>query len=327
MTASIKVGLRQALRHPKLVWLLFAWYGLLALVPAVPAWTWWNGVLGASPEAAAALRRFDLGVFLDLTAGKGINGLGLLAGAAVAAGLIAFISSAFAFGGIIEVFASDDDRRPFMHRFFRGGGHFFWRYVRLAIIAGVCLAVATGVVSALQTAVISTAGESEWEPAGYLAGLAGITLFVVVAGFFLLALDYARIRVSRDDSRSMLRAYLSGLGFVVRRLLAVYGIAVAIIVFEVALVLGYVAYETNAPAAGTWGAIVVMITIQQVVVFGRVFLRVALVGAEQHFHATALPKPIPVAATEAVERTVPAVPVASETGAPAVPEGEPTPTQ
>ena len=218
MTASIKAGLRAAVRHPKLVWLLWAWYGLLALVPALPAWTWWNGVLGSSPEAASVLKRFDLGVFLDLTAGKGINGIGLLTGAAAAAGFVALVSSAFAFGGILEVFGTEDDKRSFMHRFFRGGGHFFWRFFRLAIMAGVCLVLATGAMSALMAAATAPMGKSEWEPAGYLGGVATMVVVAAVAALFLLALDYARIRVARDDSRSMLKAYASGLGFVLRRL-------------------------------------------------------------------------------------------------------------
>jgi hypothetical protein len=312
MTASIRVGVREAWRHPKLVCLLFAWHGLLALVPTLPAWSWWNGVLGASPEAAAVLKRFDMGIFLDLTAGQGINGLGLLTGAAVALGAIALLSSAFAFGGILEVLAARDDRRPFIHRFFRGGGHFFWRFLRLAAIAGVCLALATGIVSGLHTVATSAASESEWEPSAYLAGAAGVAIFLVVAAFFLLALDYARIRVSRDDSRSMLKSYFSGLAFVARRLPAAYGIAVAILAVEVVLVLAYVAYEANTPAAGTWAAIASLVLIQQIVVFGRVFLRVALVGAEQHFHVTALPKPAPAEAAAWARPEAPAPAVAAE---------------
>jgi len=319
MTASIEAGLRAALRHPKLVWLLWAWYGLLALVPAFPAWSWWNGVLGSSPEAASVLTGFDLGVFLDVTTGKGISGLGLLAGAAMAAAVVAFVSSAFAFGGILEVFGSDDDRRPFMHRFFRGGGHFFWRFFRLAIIAGAGLALAIGAVSAVMAGITAPMSESEWEPAGYLAGLASVVVALAVAAYFLLALDYARIRVARDDSRSMLKAYASGLAFVMRRLFTVYGIAAAILIVEVALVLAYVAYETNAAAAGTWASIATLFIIQQAVVFGRVFLRVALVGAERHFNVTAVPKPEPVAASEISASADPTL------GLPAPPEGERVP--
>ena len=306
MTASIKAGLRAAVRHPKLVWLIWAWYGILALVPAFPAWTWWSAALGSSPEAASALKRFDIGVFLDVTSGKGIDGLGLLTGAAVGAALVALVSSAFAFGGVLEVVGGGDDRRSFMHRFFRGGGHFFWRFVRLAITAGACLVLATGAVSALMAVAIAPMSESEWEPAGYLGGVASIVMFLVVASFFLLALDYARIRVARDDSRSMLKAYASGLGFVLRRLSTVYGIAIAILIVEVALVLGYIAYESRAPAAGTWGVITALVVVQQIVVVGRVFLRVALIGAERHFHMTALPTPVPVVVAEPSALVVPA---------------------
>lgn len=326
MTASIKAGLRAAVRHPKLVWLIWAWYGLLALVPALPAWSWWNGVLGSSPEAAAVLKRFDLGVFLDLTAGKGINGIGLLTGAAAAAGVVAFVSSAFTFGGILEVFGSDDDQRSFMHKFFRGGGHFFWRFFRLAIMAGVCLVLATGAVSALMAAVTSPMSKSEWEPAGYLGGIATMVVVAAVAALFLLALDYARIRVARDDSRRMLKAYASGLGFVLRRLFTVYGIAIAIVLLLVGLVLCYVAYETNAPAAGTWAAIAALFVIQQIVVLGRVFLRVALVGAERHFHLTALPKPVPLAVPFAAPFADLVPPIAPGPPAPADPGPEQIPT-
>ena len=314
MTASIKVGWRTAARHPGLVCLLWGWYGLLALVPAFPAWAWWNGVLGPSPEAASVLARFDLGVFLDLASTQGVSGLGLLAGTAMAVAAIAFVSSAFAFGGMLEVFGSEGERRSFMHRFVRGGGHFFWRFFRLALVAGVCLVLATGAVSGFVTAVTSPLSESEWEPAGYLAGLANIAVIVVVAALFLLALDYARIRAARDDTRSMLKAYFSGLGFVLRRLVPAYGIAIPFVGALAVLAVLYVAYETNAPAAGTWGSIALLVLIQQAVVIGRVFLRVGLVGAERHFHIDALPAPEPVAATAmtAPESPAPDMPISLE---------------
>ena len=314
MTASIRVGWRTAARHPGLVCLLWGWYGLLALVPAFPAWGWWNGVLGPSPEAASVLTRFDLGVFLDLATTQGVNGLGLLAGAAMAVAVIAFVSSAFAFGGMLEVFGSEGERRSFMHRFFRGGGHFFWRFFRLALVAGVCLVLATGAVSAIVTGVTSPLSESEWEPAGYVAGIANIAVIVVVAALFLLALDYARISVARDDTRRMLKAYFSGLGFVLRRLVPAYGIAIPFVGALAVLAILYLAYETNAPAAGSWGAIAVLVLIQQTVVVGRVFLRLGLVGAERHFHLEALPTPAPAAVREIVapESAAPDMPVPSE---------------
>ncbi len=105
----------------------------------------------------------------------------------------------------------------------------------------------------------------------------------------------------------MLKAYASGLGFVLRRLVPAYGIAIPFIGALAVLAVLYVAYETNAPAAGSWGAIALLVLIQQAVVAGRVFLRVGLVGAERHFHVTALPKPAPVAVDE-IPAPAPAAP-------------------
>lgn len=327
MTESISAGLRSALRHPKLLWLLWAWFSLLALVPALPAWTWWNGALGASPEAASVLSRFDMGVLTDVTAGKGINGIGLLTGTAAAAGIIALVSSAFAFGGIIEVLGSGDDSRSFMHRFFRGGGHFFWRYFRLAIMAAVCAVLATGAVSALMTALMKPLRESEWEPGFYLGSMATTGAVLLVAAFFMLALDYARIRVARDDSRSMLRAYVAGVGFVLRRMPAVYGILIAFLLLEVVLVAAYLAYETNTPAAGTWGALAALFIVQQAVVFGRVAVRVALVGGERHYHLAALPPRVPVVASPAEEPPAPEAPAPGLPSPGAGPEAAQIPTE
>jgi hypothetical protein len=296
MFASITDGLRAAGKHPKLILLIWAWYGLLAFIPTLPAWAWWNAVLGTSPEAAAVLKRFSVGVFADLARSAGVSGAGALMSVTVAVAIVALVSSAFVFGGILEVLGTEADRRSFMHRFYRGGGHFFWRYVRLTIVAGVCLVVVVGVVLAGFGAATAPLADSEWEPAGYLIGLANVTVAVLIVALFLLALDYARIRVARDDSRGMFRAYFGALGFVLRHLLTTYGVAIPIVTMLAVLMAGYLAYETIAPAAATWGAIAVLFLLQQAVVLGRVFLRVALVGAERHVDLVKRPLPIPAPA-------------------------------
>jgi hypothetical protein len=291
MFASIADGLRSAAKQPKLVLLLWAWYGLLALIPAVPAWAWWNGVLGTSPEAATILKGFSFGVWGELARSEGVSGMGLLTIATAAVLFLAWISSAFVFGGILEVFGSDGERRSFMHRFYRGGGHFFWRFVRLSLIAGVCLVLATGAVSALVVGATSRLADSEWEPASYLVGGVNALAFAIVAALFLLSLDYARIRVARDDARGMLREYAGGLGFVLRNVLTAYGVAIPFVAMLAALMLCYLAYETNAPAAATWLAIGLLFLIHQAVALGRVFLRVALVGAERRVDMVKRPLP------------------------------------
>jgi hypothetical protein len=295
MFASITDGLTSAGKRPKLLLLLWGWYGLLALVPSLPAWAWWNGILGPSPESARVLKGFSFGVFGELVRRDSVSGLRLLMAATAVLLVVAWLSSAFVFGGILEVLGTEDDRRSFMHRFFRGGGHFFWRFVRLSLTAVLCVVLAAGIVSVLAALVSSPLANTEWEPAGYFAGLGSVLAVVLVSALFLLALDYARIRAARDDARGMLKAYAGGLSFVLRNLLTTYGVAILFVVLLAALTVGYVAYESQSPAAATWGAIGTLFLVQQAVVLGRVYLRVALVGAERQVDVVYRPVPIPAA--------------------------------
>ena len=295
MMASITDGLRSAAKQPKLLLSIWAWYGLLALVPAMPAWAWWNAVLGSSPEGNTVLKHFSFGVWNEMVRAEGVSGLGLLMVVTAVLLVVAWLSSAFVFGGILDVLGSAGDPRPFMHRFYRGGGRFFWRFIRLSLVAVACVALAAGLVSGLVLGLLGRAPDPEWEAGGYLLGLGNALLVALVCGMFLLALDYARIRVARDGSRGMLRAYAGGVGLVAGNLGTTYGVAIPFAALLAALLLGYVAYEANTPAAATWGAIGTLLLVQQAVVLGRVFLRIALVGAERDVDLVKRPASVPLA--------------------------------
>ena len=315
MFTSIATGLRAAARQPKLVAFLFALYFLLSLVPALPALAFLRAGLDFSPAAAEALRRFDFGLVGDLTNYDSTRVSSLLIMTVLGTLLVAIVASAFAMGGILEVLggeSGDGDRRTFMHRFARGGGHFFWRFVRLAATAGACAGLATGLVAGLVSAILKPLGESEWEPGGYLAGVILVACVAGTAALFLLALDYARIRVARDDSRGMLRAYAGALGFVVRHLVPAYGIALGVVALLAGVMLLYVAYETMSPVASTSALVAVLFVLQQITVASRVFLRVTLIGAERSYHARAMPAAAPApTATATVDLRAEATPTPS----------------
>jgi len=283
MFSSIADGLRAAVKQPKLVALLWAWYSLLSLVPGLPALAWLRDGLDLTPAADSALRRFDFGLLGDLLNYNQTNVLALLTTTMLVTGLVALVSSAFVMGGILEVLGGGNDERSFMHRFFRGCGHFFWRFVRLAIVGGVCAGLAVSIVAPVVGAMTMPRGDSEWEPGGYLGGLVTVLAVAATAALFLLALDYARIRVTRDDSRKMLRAYFGSLGFVLRHAVATYGMGLVVVALLASVMLLYVAYETNSPAASTGALLFVLFVFQQFTVIARVFLRVALVGGERSY--------------------------------------------
>jgi hypothetical protein len=306
MVTSITQGLKAVGRNPKLALLLWAWYALIALVPVLPAYTWLASAMNASPAAAEALGRFSFGLFGDLRNYDQSSVMAVLIAGMMAGGVVALLSSALVMGGILEVCATDGDAEPLLQRFFRGAGRYFPRFLRLAVVGGACLILATALVSGLVGAATSPMSDTEWEGGGYLASALTMLAAAVTAALFLLALDYARVRVARDGDRQVVRTYFASLGFVLRHLAATYVIGAVFVAIVAALMLGYVAYETIAPTASTSGAIALLFALQQVTVLGRVFARVGLVAAERNYfdRVSPVPMPAPAPAPEPVPATV-----------------------
>ncbi|MEW5981933.1 MAG: hypothetical protein AB1806_06135 [Acidobacteriota bacterium] len=305
MFTSVRSGLQVAWRQPKLVFLLWAWNLILGLAVTVPIWTWLRDALDLTVEGPALLSRFNVGALVDLIKYADPNPFDLLGAGVQGAVLVAVVASAFTNGGMLEVLGAPDDRRTFMHRFFRGGGHFFWRFVRLMVVGGILALVAAGLAGSLDV-LLSPLSESESGYGPYAAGLLTLAAMAVAGGLFLLGLDYARIRIARDDTRGMLRAYFGALGFVLRHAFATYGMAVVMLLLGGAVLLLYVGHETVWTTSG-WGTILLLVVVQQVVVLARTLLRVALVAAERHYFLSRQPP--------ALEPVVAPAPVASQTPA------------
>ena len=285
MITCILKGLWTTVRSPGLVLLLWGWNLLLALGAGIPALVWFGGALNTRLETGSLLTRFNFGAFADLGKYSEASPFSFLWASMAGTALIALVASAFMNGGILEVLSGEDDRRPFMHRFHRGGGRLFWRFVRLNAIAFTGVAIVIGIAAASRSKVITPLSDSEWEPSGMFWGLVGLSVTGLVALWFLLALDYARIRVARDGSRAMLRVYFGAMRFVARRLLATYGLAILSLGVLGALFAAYVAWETWWTAS-TWMAILALVGVQQVIVLARTGLRVMQVAAEREYFAT-----------------------------------------
>jgi hypothetical protein len=288
MVTSILKGFWTALKNPKLVLLLWAWNLLLGVAAVMPARAWLSSVLNTATETESLLTRFNFGAFSDALKYNDVNPLSLVIASLLGVGCVALIGNAFMNGGLVEAVGSPSDSRTFMHRFFRGGGHFFWRFVRLGLLAGVTGAIAVAIVAGVMGALTSPLGDSKWEPAGLFWGVVTLTVSGLVALLFVLALDYARIRVVRDGSRGMLRVFVESLAFVLRHVVATYGIALVYLVMVGLVLLAYVAHEASWTTS-TWAAILVLLGVQQILMLARTGLRVVQVGAEWEYYAAAVP--------------------------------------
>jgi hypothetical protein len=139
--------------------------------------------------------------------------------------------------------------------------------------------VLAAIVWAIWTPLGRALEDVNWEPAWYVGSVARLLAIGVVALIVLLAVDYARIRMSRDDSRTALRAFFGSLWFVARHPKATVGVWLVMAVATAVLAAAYLLFRAYVPS-DTAGLILLMLVAQQLTVAGRAWLRVATVGGE-----------------------------------------------
>jgi hypothetical protein len=269
-------GFGAAWRRPGLAILLWAWSLILSLPLALPAWSWLLAGTSRAPETDLLLQRFSFAALADLV--RTDPSIRWLVPAFVATALVAIVGQALAGGGLIEVLTAEDER-PFPHRFFRGAGHFFWRFLRVGVYAWIGCGVAVALIAMAFEPLSVVLGELVWEPAAYL-GLA-VELLLVAAALLLvtIAFDFARIRMALDDSRRALRSLFSSLWFVISHPIATGGVFLVVAVALTAVYAAYAAFRASMPS-NSWGLILLMAVAQQLTVIAAAWLRVALLGGE-----------------------------------------------
>ena len=284
----------------------------LALAAALPSWLALSDAMGPLPGADALAESLRLGVVADLeelhpglVAGLGRAGL-------AAFGLALLVGLATT-GGTLDVLASGHDR-PFAHRFGRGAGRFFARFLRLSLLtlpaAALALGLAAGPLFALSRYLRRESG-SEW------LAMFVWTSALVVAGLVLLAAllvqDAARVRVVREDARRVWPLWRSALGLVLGhplKWLRLWSWNALV------LLACFAAYAAIAGAIPAGPLLVLVVLLQQAFVLARCGLRVALLNAELELVGTLRPTNPPLAPPQDEPVAPPPLP---EAGAPALP--------
>jgi hypothetical protein len=293
-------GLR---RHPRLAVTLWMLNLVLALSAGVPGFFALRSAISRLPEADALAKGFSMGVLVDLVEMRP----GLLGGLALSAMGVAFLgllAGAAATGGALEVLMSVDDR-PFAHRFGRGAGRFFLRFLSaglLAVLAGaLAAALLAGPILALAGKLRRDSGSEALADLVWLSGLAvgGLVLLLV-----LLALDAARVRIVREDGRRVLPLLRSGFAVVLGHPVKWLGTWGVNALLGLAAFAFYLAFR-NAVPSGTGPLVLLMFAAQQAFVLVRSGLRVALLGSEIALVEVLRPRPAPAPPPQPAEEPVP----------------------
>lgn len=214
------LGWGRALARPRLTLLLYVINLLLSAAVAVPVYRLASRHLALDPEVHRLLARYDAWYAGDLVRAQ--SGLleGLSASTAVAAVLFLL---AFSFvGGAFYRTLAETDYRPRFPAFLADGARCFWRFARLlvpAAIATALIAAANGPVSRAVTHFYDVTLDRSASAWALGLGLAGKTALFVWLFLLLVTapLQFARTAAALGERRSMLRAYIEGVGLALRR--------------------------------------------------------------------------------------------------------------
>ncbi len=293
-------GLVRAAGAPRLVALLWLFNSVFALVATIPLAFLLFGHLGDRPESDRLLG----GMQLDLLASVSREGGGLGATvqpALLAAIALALLANALLSGGVLESLTTTDPR-PFLHRFGRGAGRFFWRFLRMGLVAVPTAGLAAALVAGPLFFARRRMAETGPETTRFLLLGLGLLVAGIAVAWVTMALDLARIRVVREDHRKPLRIFFRTFGTALRHPVRVLGLwlvnALAFLVL-LALFLGLCSLLPSS----TWFGILALLGLQQLLMIGRATLRVGLWAgelelaktlAQRHGWGAAPPAPRPI---------------------------------
>jgi hypothetical protein len=206
-----------------------------------------------------------------------VDARGQIAPVAGAAGAFLLVWT-FLSGGIIDRYARQRPTRAY--GFFAAGGVFFFRFLRLAVVAGFAYW--------FLFAVVHPKLFDEWLPyatrdvnverTAFLWRLATYLLFGGLLAMVNVWLDYAKIRAVVEDRRSMIVALLASARFIVRYPARVFGVYLLNSLFFAAVI---AVWALVAPGAGGSGASMwVGFLAAQVYVLARLFVKLEFLASQ-----------------------------------------------
>jgi hypothetical protein len=316
-------GIGRSAAEPRLAALLWLANLLPASIVALPVGSLLRGSLANAPEADRLLDGPSIGVLTELAQQSGSFGAALNP-VVLAAAALALLLNALTAGGALEALTGGDER-SLAHRFGRGAGRFFGRFVRAGLAAGVLALIVAGLLATVMRAAGRRLEDSAWEPMGLALAavrllLVGTTLVVV-----LMALDFARIRLVKEDARGVVRLLLGSLFLVLRHPVRTLGLWATNGVFVLGLLAAYFAYCELLPAK-TWPTIFALFLVQQLAMLGRAGLRVGLYAGELATWESLAPAPV-LAAAAPPATSVPGPETATPGEAVAAPQDQPAPPE
>jgi hypothetical protein len=204
----------------------------------------------------------------------------------------------FLAGGIIDRYARQRPTRA--HGFFAASGVFFFRFLRLAVAAGLAYWVLFAVVHPMlfDDWFIRATRDSSVERTAFFWRFALYLLFAAMLAVVNVWIDYAKIRAVVEDRRSMLVALLASARFLFHHPVRVFGVYLlnSLLFLVVIAVWALVAPGAGGSGVSMW----IGLLVAQVYIGARLFLKLEFVASQTALfqaslaHAAYTAAPVPV---------------------------------
>lgn len=292
MTAgeAIRAGLGAAWRNKWLVMLFYAANLLLAAAVAAPMHQVIREHAGAGKVSEDLARGFSVAWLAEFRIVH-TSFLETFASGIVYASVLFLLLNTVLSAGAFEVFFRGAGAG--MHAFGRGTGRYFFRFLRLALIASLLYFVVFSLLQDRATAWLDEAFRySTTERGHYL--LDWLRIVLLLAGLFTVnaIVDYAKASLVVRDDASVLGALGEAAGFVFGRYLRVMAIYLALALAAALLVLVYAVFARYFPQSNVL-TVLLWFLVAQVLLFGRWALRLAHWAAATKYFLAHQPAPVP----------------------------------
>ncbi|MDD8025765.1 MAG: hypothetical protein PHI34_04575 [Acidobacteriota bacterium] len=271
-------GLQEALIRVQSVFVLWAVTAVFAAVVYAVAARVLAAPLARSLSGDTIMAGGAADALLEVLAGSG-PALNALFGVGMALFVAYLFVSPFLYGGVISEVVRPREAKGFAASFWMGGGKYYGRYFRLAV-ASIALWVPAGLLFVLAGRGLTAIGV---DPAreeiqfylilGRIA--AGLFLFYLVK----MILDYARIRIAVQESRSALAALGWAALFVLRKPIKTLSLYYLLGLTALAGSAAYVAVQAGF-ARKTMAAVLAGLFLAQLHILWRCWVKVAFQAAE-----------------------------------------------
>jgi hypothetical protein len=295
MRIAFQQGFRLARRARPAIWVLYLVNLGLAVLAALPIY---RGILrftGHSLMSPVLSTGFSLEWFIDFSHNSP-GSLDRYAEFILLVGLLSIPINTVLAGGVLGRFLQPDSTFS-LRAFFHDTGRYAWRLIRLLVLGLVCYWIVfrifrQGLMNLIENRTYN------WQSDRTVFALqlgASLVLFLTL-GLVNMVMDYARVKLVREDGASAVEAFLSSLGFTLSRLrkaAAVYALptlASLALLGVYWLVVPWSLINTPGAAQGLARyreplAVALLFVGQQAVMFGRYWLRVATWGSEWSYYS------------------------------------------